>query len=141
MTSSLFRNYANFKNWCKSQFVIDLMILNGNERFGPKLYEIYFFLFLWGLWRHQMKSSIYHYPLITYDVIEVGAPKTNMTWNCLIKMQILVFFSRESIQKEKSYDHVYYIWRHHYFRLLLCKNCSYFFTDFDNSEWNWKAMT
>ncbi len=36
-----------------------------------------------------MTSSIFQYPLITYDVIddviEVGALKTNMIWNCLIK--------------------------------------------------------
>ena len=57
----------------------------------------------------NMASSIFQYPLITYDVIddviEVGAPKSNMT----IKTQILVFFSRESVQKQKNYDHVYYI--------------------------------
>ena len=93
MTSSLFPSITQIsKIAVNHNFWPILIILDGNESWWPKFYEKYFFLFLRGLWRHQMTSSIFQYPLITYDVIddviEVGAPKTNMIWNCLIKTQI-----------------------------------------------------
>ncbi len=89
-----------------------------------------------------MTSSIFQYPLITYDVIddviEVGAPKTNMIWNRLIKTQIKVFFRGNRFTNKKVmttciiYDviviSVYY---------ANFKNCckSQFLTDFNNSGW------
>jgi len=93
MTSSLFPSITQIsKIAVNHNFWPILIILDGNESWWPKFYEKYFFLFLQGLWRHQMTSSIFQYPLITYDVtddvIEVRAPKTNMIWNRLIKTQI-----------------------------------------------------
>ena len=93
MTSSLFPSITQIsKIAVNHNFWPILIILDGNESWWPKFYEKYFFLFLRGLWRHQMTSSIFQYPLITYDVIddviEVRAPKTNMIWNRLIKTQI-----------------------------------------------------
>ena len=92
MTSSILKIVFFSKNATNHNFWPILMIPDGNESWWPKFYEKYFFLFLRGLWRHQMTSSIFQYPLITYDVIddviEVGPPKTNMIWNCLIKTQI-----------------------------------------------------
>ena len=65
------------------------MIPGGNESLGPKFYEKYFFLIFMGLWRHQMTSSIYQYPLITYDVIdEVGKLSKNIFWKVFIIPEI-----------------------------------------------------
>ena len=69
-------------------FLSIFMIPDGNESLGPKFHEQSFFYIFVG----SMTLSIYQYLLITYDVIddviEVGAPKTNMIWNRLIKTQI-----------------------------------------------------
>ena len=113
----------------------------------PMTYEKYFFLFLWGLWRHQMTSSIYRHPLLSYDVIddviEVRTSKQNMFWNCLAKTQILVYLMRESVQKQKVmttcfiYDVIVISAKYANFKNS-CK--SQFLTDFDDSGWKWKLV-
>ena len=47
------------------------MIPDGNESLGPDFYEKYCFPIFVG--SMTSSSTIYQYPLITYDVIEVGA--------------------------------------------------------------------
>ena len=56
------------------------MIPDGNESLGPEFYKkIFFPIFVGSM---ASSSSIYQYPLITYDAIEVGAQhqkQANMT--------------------------------------------------------------
>ena len=82
------------------------MIPDGNESLGP----IFFFLKVVSHfcgWRYQMTSSIYQYSLITYDVIQVGAPTQNLSWNCLAKTQFFgIFFEGIGSETKKSWPRV-----------------------------------
>ena len=63
MTSSILK-IALKKNATNHNFWPILMIPDGNESWWSKFYEKYFFFILRGLWRHQMSSSVFQYPLM-----------------------------------------------------------------------------
>ena len=60
-----------------------------------------------GLWRHQMTSSIYQYPLITYDVIdEVGKLSKNIFWKVFIIPEIKKKIMRIGLLEKKLWPRV-----------------------------------